>query len=271
MQVKLLGTGAAEGMPALFCACPTCRECRRLGGKDIRTRSSALFDGVLKVDLPPDTLHHVISEGLDLTKVRHLFFTHSHDDHCAVSELQYLSWMFVPYTISESLHIYASDAILKRIRETLDTPDLPIRMHLLTRWQTVEAGYFRVTPIVANHTEHEECFNFLIADGNHSFLYATDTGWWSEETWKFLETQSVDAMVIECTKGMNRGGYMAHLSIPDIVDIRMRMLETGIMQPGARVITTHHSHMAGMLHTELESHLGRHQIEVGYDGLVIDV
>src|SRR2546425_1124013 len=99
MEITLLGTGAAEGCPGLFCDCNICRRSRELGGKNLRSRSSALIDKTLKIDLAPDTFHHVLTHGLDLTAVEYLLFTHAHDDHFAVQELQYMSWMFVPKPI----------------------------------------------------------------------------------------------------------------------------------------------------------------------------
>src|SRR2546423_13651603 len=103
MRIKLLGTGAAEGWPGLFCRCEICRPSRELGGKTLRSRSSALIDGVLKIDLPADTLHHVLTQRLDMTKAETLLFTHGHDDHFAVRELQYMPWMFVPQPITPTL------------------------------------------------------------------------------------------------------------------------------------------------------------------------
>ena len=31
MKIKYLGTAAAEGVPAIFCNCETCKEARKLG------------------------------------------------------------------------------------------------------------------------------------------------------------------------------------------------------------------------------------------------
>ena len=45
MKLKYLGTAAAEGIPAMFCECNNCKEARRRGGRDLRTRSQALIDG----------------------------------------------------------------------------------------------------------------------------------------------------------------------------------------------------------------------------------
>ncbi len=52
MKLTYLGTAAAEGWPAVFCNCPCCRQARVLGGKDIRTRSQALVNEDLLLDLP---------------------------------------------------------------------------------------------------------------------------------------------------------------------------------------------------------------------------
>src|SRR5579883_2993882 len=106
MKVTLLGTSSAEGWPGLFCHCPACEKARRFGGKNIRTRSSALIDDVLKIDFPPDTLHHVIQFNLDLRCLRALLFTHAHDDHFSAPELQYMGPYFVPAPIEERLPIY---------------------------------------------------------------------------------------------------------------------------------------------------------------------
>lgn len=44
MKIKYLGTAAAEGIPALFCRCDICKEARKRGGREIRTRSQAIID-----------------------------------------------------------------------------------------------------------------------------------------------------------------------------------------------------------------------------------
>ena len=51
MQFQYLGTAAAEGWPAVFCRCKYCLEAQRLGGKNIRTRSQAIVNDDLLLDL----------------------------------------------------------------------------------------------------------------------------------------------------------------------------------------------------------------------------
>lgn len=64
MKLKYLGTAAAEGWPALFCHCEACKKARKLGGKNIRTRSQAIADNRLLIDFCADTYMHVLQQGL---------------------------------------------------------------------------------------------------------------------------------------------------------------------------------------------------------------
>ena len=55
MKLTFLGTAAAEGFPAIFCNCEYCKEARKLGGKNIRSRSQTLINDDLLIDLPADS------------------------------------------------------------------------------------------------------------------------------------------------------------------------------------------------------------------------
>ena len=54
MKIKFLGTAAAEGIPALFCDCAVCQNARKVGGKEIKTRSQAIVDDKILIDFPAD-------------------------------------------------------------------------------------------------------------------------------------------------------------------------------------------------------------------------
>ena len=41
MKIKYLGTAAAEGVPAIFCDCETCRYVRKHGGKGCKRSLSS--------------------------------------------------------------------------------------------------------------------------------------------------------------------------------------------------------------------------------------
>ena len=81
MKITFLGTAAAEGFPAIFCNCEYCNEARRLGGKNIRTRSQALIDDELLIDFPADTYSHFLKHGIRGDEIKYLIITHGHSDH----------------------------------------------------------------------------------------------------------------------------------------------------------------------------------------------
>ena len=43
MKIKYLGTAAAEGIPSPYCTCENCRKAWERRGKDIRSRSQAVY------------------------------------------------------------------------------------------------------------------------------------------------------------------------------------------------------------------------------------
>jgi phosphoribosyl 1,2-cyclic phosphate phosphodiesterase len=271
MRIQLLGTGSAEGWPGLFCDCDVCRRSRQLRGKNLRSRTSALIDGALKIDLPPDTHHHALTHGLDMSAVRHLLFTHAHDDHCAGYELQYLSWMFIPHTVERPLEILAPRTTVKKICAQLGEEPLPLSLQAIDPWKTVEFGRWHVTPILASHDPKQICFNYLLSDGARTLLYASDTGWYSDQTWDFLRGWKIDGAVIECSKGPVEGGYSGHMNVRQVIDMRGWLVANGIMNSSAPVVTTHLSHLGGLLHEELESLFNPHGIQVGYDGMELNL
>jgi phosphoribosyl 1,2-cyclic phosphate phosphodiesterase len=109
--------------------------------------------------------------------------------------------------------------------------------------------------------------NYLISNGSRTLLYATDTGVYDEPTWSFLQGKKIDGAVIECSKGPVEGGYDGHLSIPDVIRMRERLIAMGCLPTDAPVVTTHHSHLGGLMHEEIEEMLRPHGILAGYDGM----
>ena len=55
MKVKVLGTAACEGVPAMFCNCENCVKVRELKGKNLRARTQTLIESDMLVDFNADT------------------------------------------------------------------------------------------------------------------------------------------------------------------------------------------------------------------------
>jgi phosphoribosyl 1,2-cyclic phosphate phosphodiesterase len=266
MTIRLLGTGAADGVPAFFTRTRVGRYAREHGGKDRRTRSAALIDGCLKIDLPPDTLHQMHRDGLDAADWTALVFTHSHDDHFAPAELQYGLW---PFNDLDHLvfPIFANEAICARIREMY--PDWPIEVVETASFEPFPCCDYLITPFKARHKPEEDSHNLVIERKGKCLIYATDTGFWEEETWAFLRGVRADLLVIECTNGLVPPDYFGHLNADQCVAITARLREEGTLKGDGRCVTTHHSERGDATHEELEEFFAPHRIEPGFDGMEI--
>jgi phosphoribosyl 1,2-cyclic phosphate phosphodiesterase len=273
MRLFFLGTGAAEGLPALFCNCDICRGAQRRGGPDLRTRASILIDDVIKIDLPPDTLAHVHKyPQINLADMQHLLFTHSHDDHFAVRELQYLSPIF-SQTRLEPLNVYATSEVTAKMLREMEHffEKAPIRFQSVIPYDTFSAGHLHVTPIVAHHRDDELCLNYLLSDGTKTLLYACDTGWYDPPTWQYLESLKIDGAIVECGKGQTIGGYDGHLNIDEVVNFRDRLLASHTLRETTPFYLTHICHTGQLLHEEMSKVVGPLGLRVAYDGLQIQI
>ncbi|ANX13808.1 carbon-phosphorus lyase [Fictibacillus arsenicus] len=267
MKLHILGTAASEGFPALFCRCEHCLKARQLGGKNIRTRTSAIIDDTIKIDFPPDTLHHVLCDALDLSKIEHLLFTHTHHDHFYPEDLN----MRLPgyaHGVKYPLHIHGNDAALAKCSQTLKKQNEHVKLHLLKPFQTHQIGDALVTPLLADHNQIETCLLFHIKKGNTSLLYGHDTGWFPDETWIWLENTKVDIALLDCTNG-NLQEYRNHMNVNAVIETKNRLQQSNVLSDQSKVYVTHFSHNIGLLHEDLIQIFQPHDIEVAYDGLII--
>ena len=112
---EFLGTGAAEGIPAPFCRCEVCNEARRLGGKNIRLRSSFRLSEKIMIDLGADAVVQAMRCG-DLTDIEHVLVTHSHDDHLNPHMLMEAMWS---KQFRKTLHYYFTEDAFEIVGEVL--------------------------------------------------------------------------------------------------------------------------------------------------------
>ena len=267
MRIQFLGTGSAEGWPALFCNCSACRTAMVLKGRNLRSRSSVLVDQILKIDFPADTLYHSIQHGLDTSAIRYLLITHSHYDHFAPGDLEWIAPRFATRAALPELQIVANEDVIHKLNESVKA-DWPTRLTSVVPFQTVAMGDYLVTTIPANHNIDKHPLTFLIRTKTASFLYACDTGEYSEETWKFLEGAEVDLVIVECTFGnVKQPNSSPHLGLPNIVDWKVRAEASGFARKSTRWVLTHISHIAALTHDELIDVASQHGLLVAFDGM----
>ena len=268
MKVLLMGTGGADGIPALYGHDRVSKYARAKGGRDLRTRSAALVDSALKLDLGPDTLSQVHRFGIDPTEWSAVFFTHSDEDHLCLSEIQY--GMF-PFVESEKLEytIYGNDIVCQLIRYRY--PEWPIDLIELKKNEPVVHEAYHVTPIQATHKGDEECHNFIIERDGRRFLYATDTGFYKEEVFGILAGREIHALVIECSDGFLKTPYIGHMDIEQCISVVGRLRDSNAISHDAQVFTTHHAAGGNATHDELTEAFAPYDIVPGFDGLSFEV
>jgi phosphoribosyl 1,2-cyclic phosphate phosphodiesterase len=272
MKILFLGTAASEGWPALFCKCDACLKAKRLGGKNIRTRSSCIIDDVYMVDFPPDTYMHVLTNKLELDKVEHLLITHSHEDHYYPQDIMNRKEPYAYIDPMHTLSIYGNSAV----KEGFDAANYEEDVKKVFAFKEIqpfaqfEAGKALVTPLPAAHNPGEQCFVFLIAINGKTLFYGHDSGYYPDQTWDFLKNIHIDAAIFDCTYGPQDNPH-GHMGFPVVLRAKDRLAEQGCISEKTTLIITHFSHNGKLLHEELEALASPHGFITAYDGMEIIV
>lgn len=275
MEIQYLGTASAEGLPALFCSCEICKRAREAKGKELRTRTQALVDKKILIDLPPDTYMHSLKYSLELGQVRHLLITHSHMDHFFPVELIHRHEHFGHYA-EGILQVYGNEAVEKAFydavlidRFRVHPLDDAVRFVRIEPFADFMADGYHMIPIPADHDRRETCFIYVIEKDGKCLLYGHDTGMnLSQEAWDCIFGRTYDLISLDATMGKNHSeGY--HMGLPDALEVVRRLKEQGCIRPDTVKVINHFSHNGKMTHEELEIFAEEHGLTAAYDGMKV--
>ncbi len=275
MQIKFLGTAAAEGWPGLFCDCDNCRRAKAAGGPNIRTRSQAVIDDRLLIDFGPDTYHHVLVGDLDLKSVTHCLITHSHSDHLYPKDLAMRSGVYGHRQTKDGLVIYATVPAYLQIEPIVtknqDAED-PTSCQLIRAFQPFTAGAYAVVPLEADHGPTTEPVIYTISKGGRSLLYAHDTGYFPDVTWQYMADQkmSFDLVSLDCTN-IQLPGRRGHMGLAACSEVKARLVAEGLAHADTTFVVNHFSHNGGLIHDELVPVAKELGFLVAYDGCSLEV
>ena len=272
MKITYYGTAAGEAWPGVFCACDLCREARKLGGKNIRTRSQALIDDDLLLDLPPDNYLHTLYYGLDFQKVKALLVTHSHSDHCYPADLELLREPYT-HTYPGQMQVFGNDAVEKKVLAAchgLGGEKERFLFHRIMPNETVCVGDYTVTALRATHAKEETCLFYRIEKCGKAVLYAHDTGALTEENLATLHCFSTPLHLVslDCTQQSQRDGKY-HMGLADAAEQKEILLEEGLADQNTVFVVNHFSHNGGWLHEEISGRAAGYGIIASYDGMQI--
>lgn len=254
MHIRFLGTGGAEGIPAVNCKCNHCIRARTQGGKLVRERSAILFslpDYELLVDTPPN-----IPELLEKNGVKHIdgiFLTHEHYDH-ASGFVEFVYW-------GGRVDLLAEKGLYKRLQQQGMPAELgDVAFHLACR-QGVALRFddFFMTPFAVRHSV--PCFGLAIYCEGLKVVYAADS---SAELTNYARCLIQDAdLLIVNTPFFDKVGS-DHLNVLEALRWKD---ELGIRE----LVLTHINHH-NRPHDELEAYVGSFEnVRAAYDGLMIEL
>ncbi len=285
MKIQFLGTGAAEGAPAVFCNCAVCQELRRRGESEYHTRAQYIIEEELGIDFPPDAYYHALRFGVDLTKMRYLLVTHSHMDHFYAHDFILRGYKYTS-SPTQPLTIYGNAEVKKVF---LECTRREMKASVAENYEVVEVQPFlpftfgekeeyRATPLLAQHSKEETALVYLVEKGDKAYLHLTDTGRLPRETLDYLENRfaksekKVDFVTFDCTF-LNRtaGEVSRHMGLGDNKATEEEFLRRGIVNGHTRYAITHYSHNAAPFKENLEKAGKEYGYIPAYDGFSIQI
>lgn len=281
-EILILGSAAAEAVPAIFCDCRVCRTAWRNGGKEIRKRTAYRLGQSVAIDLGPDTMMQEHVFACHSEQLRHLFFTHSHHDHFTPELLIYRRKGYSSMPVNSWLNVYGTDALIQKLNLHFnaypafhcDYGRFFMEPKILESFQILELPDedMTVIPLDANHMldELEQPLIYLVRYGKSHILFANDTGFFPEKTWYFLKNEKIrmDVVIMDCTMGILDNEF-SHLGGKFILKAKEQLEKISCISRQTRFILNHFSHNGQATHAELEQYYTPYGIEIAYDGMRI--
>lgn len=275
MKLQYLGTAAAEGIPGVFCECETCKKALKLGGKHIRTRSQAVIDDALLIDLPADTYLHYLQHRFPLYAIKQCLITHSHADHLYPLELEMIKKGYSHLSDYSPMHIYSDVDGYNQLNQVVRYYNIDeVKMHLIKLNTPFTVGDYTVTALRAAHGRASSPVVYIIEKDGKSIFYSNDTSEYPEESWAYLRTlkKPLDLISLDCTEAAASHTYEGHLTLSRCAALRDELIRIGVADSHTRFILNHFSHNGkNVSYDEFLPLAAALDFEISYDGMVVEV
>lgn len=273
MKLTYFGTAAAEGFPAVYCNCKFCQEARRLGGKNIRTRSQAMVNDDLLIDYPADTYWHFINNGVEGDLIKYLLITHSHGDHLYTDDLEMRNTEFFAHDLRVPvMEIFCGKGAYDKIIKS-GKAEMNMKVTLVEPFKPFKMGDYTVTPLPARHKPGDNALIYII-EGDKTLLYANDTGYFFDEVFDYIKENNIrfDMISYDCTcvdiPEIDEG---YHMGIANIERVSARLREMGAVDNDTVEYINHFSHNGNPIHHVLEERVKNLGYGVSYDGCSVEI
>lgn len=283
MKIKFWGTAAAEGIPAVFCDCEACQYSRAHGGRNIRTRSQAIIDDRILIEMGPDTLMHILAYHFDISHLEHCLITHTHDDHFAYDNFYYRRRGFANLADGTlPLTAWGGEELGECLKSDPDgkvNPDGSVLYSFLppltpTVLHDSVAGDYEVTALPATHGTKTP-YNYIIRNvrENKALLYAHDTSpYRDEKVWQYFADSGVhlDLVSMDCTLGNVPGDHHGgHMNLVLLHRFKDRLFSLGAVDNSTVFVANHFSHNGkdSPYDTMIDPAVNGGDLIISYDGM----
>ena len=289
--MRFFGTGAADVIPSPFCDCPICRDAR-IRPEHRRLRSAFLLDDRNLIDCGPDISASAMLAGADLSNVRNIFITHTHEDHFCPSNAGVLRMSAVRRNMPAD--VYMSEAAyescvtaLGRLGKDYAWTDAMrgvseeiVRLHTVRTGERFFTDGYSVLAVPTTHrvSETECAVNYLFERDGRKLLYACDTGLYPEESKELLRGTGADILIMDATWGSLSPAdrpsinLRSHLNAETFAKQLGDFLEAGIIREDTKVYATHINHFNRFYPEQYQEWFDRHtpfDVKVASDGMEI--
>lgn len=280
MRIKFLGTAAAEGIPAIFCNCSTCLDAIKLGGKNIRKRSSIIIDDKIVIDFTNDILHHIEKYGVDYSRLEYLLITHSHSDHFNYYDLEN---KLEPYANegNPKLNIYANQAcldVMNEFKKDLGKDESfkeRFSLNLIQGFQSFMIEDYKITPLPARHStvyKDEQCAIYVIEYKGKRMLYGLDSGYYFDSVLEYLSNHYFDLFIMDCTGGHAKyPEKTCHMNLEQNEKLVHMLKANGALDDKSIIISNHFSHNGHTVYDRDKDMFKSKGLIMSYDGMEIEV
>ncbi|WOC11663.1 bifunctional adenosylcobinamide kinase/adenosylcobinamide-phosphate guanylyltransferase [Gordonia sp. MP11Mi] len=238
MDVVLLGSGAADGWPNPFCACPSCVDAA--ARRDIRGQTAALVDDTLLLDCGPEAPSAAMRAGRSLARVRLLLITHAHPDHLGPQALLWRSWI----SGLDELCVVGPAEALVDCRGWVG-PDDPVRFVAVGAGERLRLDGYDIRVLPARHRVFVDgdavLYDVTGPDGTR-LLWATDTGAWPRSWFDAIACARYDTVFLEETFGDHVIESEGHLGFDGFSAMLGSMRQVGAVTDRTDVVAVHLSH-----------------------------
>ncbi|MDP2720404.1 MAG: MBL fold metallo-hydrolase [bacterium] len=248
MKIKFLGTSAGWPLPRLGCQDKICSS---TDPKDTRTRSQAIVNDKLLLDIGPDTYQHLKTPGLDPTKTKYAAISHEHPDHT------FGLWDLGHIYNSEKIKVILNEETYRKIKKLFFYKEYEIL--ILKDGQKIIVDGLELSLLRVNHTTSS--FGVSIKEKTKRLFWAPDFKALPSATQEELSGADLIAMDGSELNIKSRN----HQTIKEGISL-------GKTLKAKKIYFTHIGHRT-LPHRELEGYVQREgaNFQVAYDGQEIEI